>query len=116
MSQLTAKQQPFMRIGKQFFSLQEVAISNDDPSGWAGYTSFTTLVEKAKTLKLDTTESLILKFATCTSFNRSSARNKTYGVYYARLPCHSTFSQAWQDAGRSWPPPELASLVQARCY
>src|SRR6266480_1949864 len=43
MSQLIAKQQPFMRIGKQLFSLQEVVISNDDPSGWAGFTSFTTL-------------------------------------------------------------------------
>lgn len=112
MSQLTAEQQPFMRIGKQFFSLQEVVISNDDPSGWAGYTSFTTLVEKAKTLKLDTTESLTLKFATCTSFNRSSARNKTYGVYYARLPLPQFIFPGLARRWSELAPPELASLVQ----
>jgi len=112
MTQLTAKQQPFMRIGKQFFSLQEVVISNDDPSGWAGFTSFTTLVEKAKTLKLDTTEPLTLEFATLTSFNRSSARNKTYGVYHARLPLPQYIFPGLARRWSELAPPELASLVQ----
>jgi CRISPR-associated endoribonuclease Cas6 len=112
MSQLTAKQQPFMRIGKQLFSLQEVVISNDDPSGWAGFTSFTTLGEKAKTLKTGTTEPLTLEFATLTSFNRSNARNKAYGVHHARLPLPQyifpVLARRWSELA----PPELASLVQ----
>ncbi len=112
MSQLIAKQQPFMRIGKQLFSLQEVVISNDDPSGWAGFTSFTTLVEKAKTLKLSTTEPLILEFATLTSFNRSNARNKAYGVYHARLPLPQYIFPGLARRWSELAPPELASLVQ----
>jgi CRISPR/Cas system endoribonuclease Cas6 (RAMP superfamily) len=112
MTQLTAKQEPFMRIGKQFFSLQEVVISNDDPSGWAGFTSFTTLAEKAKTLKLGATEPLTLEFATLTSFNRNNARNKAYGVHQARLPLplyiFPGLARRWSELA----PPELASLVQ----
>ncbi len=112
MTQLTAKQEPFMRIGKQFFSLQEVVISNDDPSGWAGFTSFTTLVEKAKTLKLGATEPLTLEFATLTSFNRSNARNKAYGVHHARLPLPQYIFPGLARRWSELAPPELASLVQ----
>ncbi len=112
MTQLTAKQEPFMRIGKQFFSLQEVVISNDDPSGWTGFTSFTTLVEKAKTLKLGTTEPLTLEFATLTSFNRSNARNKAYGVHHARLPLPQYIFPGLARRWSELAPPELTSLVQ----
>jgi CRISPR-associated endoribonuclease Cas6 len=112
MSQLTAKQQPFMCIGKQLFSLQEVVISNDDPSGWAGFTSFTTLAEKAKTLKSGTTEPLTLEFATLTSFNRSNARNKAYGVHHARLPLPQYIFPGLARRWSELAPPELASLVQ----
>jgi CRISPR-associated endoribonuclease Cas6 len=112
MTQLTAKQEPFMRIGKQFFSLQEVVISNDDPSGWAGFTSFTTLIEKAKTLKLGATEPLTLEFATLTSFNRSNARNKAYGVHHARLPLPQYIFPGLARRWSELAPPGLASLVQ----
>ena len=112
MTKLTAKQEPFMRIGKQFFSLQEVVISNDDPSGWAGFTSFTTLVEKAKTLRLGASEPLTLEFATLTSFNRSNARNKAYGVNYARLPLPQYIFPGLARRWSELAPPELAGLVQ----
>ncbi len=112
MSQLAAKQQPFMRIGKQLFSLDEVVISNDDHSGWTGFTSFTTLVEKVRVLKLGAVEPLTLEFATLTSFNRSSARNKAFGVYHARLPLPQYI---FPGLARRWgelAPPELAQVVQ----
>jgi len=112
MSQIAAKQQPFMRIGKQLFALDEVMISNDDHSGWTGYTSFTTLVEKARVLKLGAIEPLTLEFATLTSFNRSNARNKAYGVYYARLPLPQYI---FPGLARRWgelAPPELTHVVQ----
>jgi CRISPR-associated endoribonuclease Cas6 len=112
MSQFAAKQQPFMRIGKQPFSLDEVVISNDDHSGWTGFTAFNTLVEKVKVLKLGTFESLTLEFATLTSFNRSSARNKAYGVYHARLPLPQYI---FPGLARRWgelAPPELVHVVQ----
>ncbi len=40
-SKIRASRQPFMRIGKQLFSLEEVVIDNDDPSAWTGFTSLT---------------------------------------------------------------------------
>src|ERR1017187_2581987 len=51
MSGLGAKRQPFMRVGKQEFFLDEVISDPDDPAGWTDFTSFATLVERAKTLK-----------------------------------------------------------------
>ncbi len=42
---------PFMQIGKQFFTLEEVIAGNDDASDWTGFTSFAALVERAHTLK-----------------------------------------------------------------
>ena len=41
-----------MQLGKQAFLLEEVISAHDDPSGWTGFTSFTNLVEEAKTVKL----------------------------------------------------------------
>src|SRR2546428_12612946 len=41
----------FIQIGKQLFTLEEVILNNDDPTGWTGFTSLNTLVEKAKVLR-----------------------------------------------------------------
>ncbi len=115
MKELAAEQQPFMRIGKQFFSLEEVIMNNDDPSGWTGFTSLTALVEKAKALSLGTSEPLTLEFASLTSFNRSDARNKVYGGYHARLPLPQYIfpglARRWQELA----PPELVDVVQQDC-
>jgi len=34
---------PFLRLGKQLFLLEEVLLTNDDTSGWTGFTSLATL-------------------------------------------------------------------------
>ncbi len=103
---------PFMQIGKQLFMLEEVIADNDDPSGWTGFTSFTNLAEKAKTLKLARVEYLKLEFDSLTTFNRGSAKNREYGNHYARLPLpHYIFhslARRWEDLA----PPELVGLVQ----
>jgi CRISPR-associated endoribonuclease Cas6 len=112
MSQLSGKQQPFMRIGKQLFSLDEVVISNDDHSGWTGFTSFRILVEKAMSLKMSTVELITLEFATLTGFNRSSAQNKTYGVYHARLPLPQYIFPGLARRWAELAPSELAHVVQ----
>jgi len=51
---------PFVRLGKQIFLLEEVLLANDDPSGWTGFTSLTSLVEKAKQMTFGRTASLLL--------------------------------------------------------
>jgi CRISPR-associated endoribonuclease Cas6 len=112
MTELGAKKLPFMRIGKQSFLLEEVVANDDDPSGWAGFTSFASLVEKASTLKLGRTESLELEFASLTAFNWIHAEDKTYGNYYACLPLPQYIfpglARRWQELA----PPELVHLVQ----
>ena len=112
MNELAANKQPFMRVGKQLFWLEEVLVNNDDPSGWTGFTSLTTLVEKAKALKLSPTEPLTLEFASLTTFNRSSAKNKAYGEHHARLPLPQYIfpglARRWEELA----PPELANVVQ----
>jgi CRISPR-associated endoribonuclease Cas6 len=112
MSTLGAKQHPFMQIGKQQFLLEEVIADSDDCSGWTGFTSFAYLVEKARTLKLGAIESLKLEFASLTTFNRSSAKNKAYGNHYARFPLPQYvfpgLAKRWQELA----PPELAALIQ----
>ncbi|MGH2507342.1 MAG: CRISPR system precrRNA processing endoribonuclease RAMP protein Cas6 [Ktedonobacteraceae bacterium] len=103
--------QPFMRLGKQAFLLEEVVSSSEDASGWTGYTSFGTLVEKARALRLRVNETLELEFATLTTFHRGNA-SSPHGKYYALLPFpHYVFSwlaKRWQELA----PPELAEIVQ----
>ena len=41
---------PFLRLGKQLFLLEEIMLTNEETSGWTGFTSLATLVEQAKTL------------------------------------------------------------------
>ena len=79
MTGLGKKKDPFMHIGKQQFLLEEVVADSDDRSGWTGFSSFSKLVDKAKTVKLGNPEPLTLEFASLTTFNRSNPRNKAYG-------------------------------------
>jgi CRISPR-associated endoribonuclease Cas6 len=106
------KQQPFMQLGKQQLALEEVIIDNDHPSDWTGFTSLNTLVEKAKTLRLGSTETLTLEFASLTTFNRSSSKTRAYGSHFARLPLPQYvfpgLAKRWQDIA----PPDLLGVIQ----
>ncbi len=112
MAEFGAKKHPFMQIGKQQFLLEEVIADRDDPSDWTGYTAFASLVEVAKTRKPGNPEPLTLEFASLTTFNRASPRNKIYGHHYARLPLPQYvfpgLARRWQELA----PPELAGVVQ----
>ena len=112
MSGLGAKRQPFMRVGKQEFFLDEVISDPDDPAGWTDFTSFATLVERAKTLKLGKVYPLKLEFASLTTFNRGDQKSKIYGNHYARLPWPK---YVFPGLARRWTelaPPELVGVVQ----
>src|SRR5438270_4632515 len=107
-----AKKRTFMQIGKQLFTLEEVITGNDDASGWTGFTSFASLLEKAHTHRLGKVEPLAMEFASLTTFNRSNKRSQVYGGHHALLPLpHYLFPglvKRWQDLA----PPELAHVVQ----
>jgi CRISPR-associated endoribonuclease Cas6 len=103
---------PFMQIGRQLFWLEEVVLNNDDPSGWTGFTSLSSLVEKTKRLRLGSVQPLTLEFASLTTFNRNNLRSKSYGPHYARLPLPQYvfpgLVRRWEDIA----PPELVGVVQ----
>ena len=107
-----AENQPFIQIGKQLFTLDEVIASNDDPSGWTRFTSCADLVEKARTLKLGRVETLAMEFATLTTFNRANQRSKVYGGHYALLPLPQYLFQGLARRWQELAPPELAQVVQ----
>jgi CRISPR-associated endoribonuclease Cas6 len=106
------KRPPFMQIGKQFFMLEEVLIEGKETSGWTGFTSLPTLVEQVKALHLGNKEQLTLEFASLTTFNRRSARNRMYGLHYARLPLPEFvfpgLARRWGDIAS----PDLVGIVQ----
>lgn len=112
MAEMGTKKLPFMQIGKQQFLLEEVIADNDDPPGWTGFTTFTSLAEKAKTTQLRNPETLTLQFDSLTTFNRSTPREIGYGKHYARLPLpyyvFSGLARRWQELA----PPQLANMVQ----
>ena len=106
---------PFMQIGRQLFWLEEVVLNNDDPSGWTGFTSLSSLVEKTKRLRLSSVQPLTLEFASLTTFNRNNMKSRSYGPHYARLPLPQyvfpSLVRRWEDIA----PPELADVVQKEC-
>ena len=106
------KRPPFIQIGKQTFLLEEVIADPENSTGWAGFTSFTDLVEKVRATKLRSTEHIKLEFASLTTFNRSSARTREYGSHHALLPLpeyvFSGLARRWQELA----PPELADIIQ----
>ena len=101
----------FLQLGKQRFTLEEVIMTPAHPSGQCGFTSLTTLVEKAQTLHGDELEQLTLEFGSLTTFNRSN--RESFGDHYALLPLpHYVFpnlARRWEDIA----PPELSTLVQS---
>lgn len=109
MARSGTKVQPFMQLGKQSFLLEEVISDPDDRSGWTGFTSYASLVEKARTLRLGSAISLELEFASLTT---CSWTNKAYGNYYAMLPLPEfifpPLARRWQDLA----PSELTAAVQ----
>ena len=105
------KNEPFMRLGKQEFHLQEVVMT-DDASGWCGSQSLKDLVELARTRPLGSAASLTLEFASLTVFNRSSSQNKAYGKYFALLPLPTYIFPMLALRWRELAPPDLAQLVQ----
>ncbi|MBA2392582.1 MAG: CRISPR system precrRNA processing endoribonuclease RAMP protein Cas6 [Ktedonobacteraceae bacterium] len=102
---------PFLRLGKQLFLLEEVILTNDDDSGWTGFTSLTTLVEQAKGMRFSPTSSFTLEFGTLTTFSRGNSKTG-YGTHAAMFPqpqfIFSNLLRRWEDIA----PPELAPLVQ----
>src|SRR5579875_266964 len=105
------KNEPFMRLGKREFHLQEVVMT-DDSSGWSGSQSLNDLIEVARTRPLGSAASLTLEFASLTVFNRSSLQNKVYGKYFALLPLPAYIFPILALRWRELAPPELAQLVQ----
>ena len=106
-------QQPFMQLGKQMLALEEVIVDNDQASKWTGFTSLNALVEKAKSIKSGNDLALTLEFASLTTFNRGTSKNRVYGSHFARLPLPQYvfpgLARRWQDIA----PPELVGVVQS---
>jgi len=102
----------FMLLGKRSFLLEEVIITNDDASGWTGFTSFSDLAEKARTPKLSKVQPLILEFASLTTFSRGNINNRLYGNYFARLPwplyVFTNLARRWQELA----PADLTNIIQ----
>jgi hypothetical protein len=110
--EMGANRPAFMQIGKQLFTLAEVIADNDDASGWTGFTSFASLVEKAHSLKLGKVAPLAMEFASLTTFKHANQRSRVYGGHCALLPMlHYLFPglvRRWQELA----PPEWAYVVQ----
>ncbi|BCL80536.1 hypothetical protein ccbrp13_30010 [Ktedonobacteria bacterium brp13] len=102
---------PFLRLGKQVFLLENVLLTNDDPSGWTGFTSLETLVEQAKAKRFAANTSLTLEFAALTTFSRGTSKTG-YGSHHAMFPLpqfiFSNLLRRWEDIA----PPELTPLIQ----
>ncbi|HEY1348046.1 MAG TPA: CRISPR system precrRNA processing endoribonuclease RAMP protein Cas6 [Ktedonobacteraceae bacterium] len=105
------RNQPFMRLGKQHFLLEEVVSMPEDPAGWTGYTSFAGLVERAQTVRLKPEEILEGEFASLATFHRGNAES-VYGKHYALLPLPQYvfpwLARRWQELA----PADLAGVVQ----
>ncbi len=100
----------FIRLGKQLFVLEDILLTNDDPTGWTSFTSLAHLVEKAQHTRFGREPSLTLEFASLTAFSRGSSHT-TYGKYDLLFPLPQP---VFQSLLRRWDdiiPPELASVV-----
>lgn len=100
----------FIRLGKQLFVLENILLTNDDATGWTGFTSLTNLVEKARALSFGREPALTLEFASLTTFNIGNAQSN-YGNYGVLFPLpHLVFQsllKRWDDIV----PSELAELI-----
>jgi CRISPR-associated endoribonuclease Cas6 len=104
---------PFMQLGKQVFLLEEVITEPGDASGWADCTSFSKLVDWARTLRLGRVETLDLEFASLTTFNRSNKRSQVYGGHHALLPLPQYVFPGLVRRWQEFAPSELVHLVQS---
>lgn len=102
---------PFLRLGKQFFLLEEVILANDDTDVWTGFISLPSLIEQARHITGKHASTLTLDFATLTTFNRGNS-TIPYGSYPLLLPLpqfvFSNLVRHWQELA----PPELVGVVQ----
>jgi CRISPR-associated endoribonuclease Cas6 len=102
---------PFIQLGKQLLLLEEVQITNDEPSGWTGFTSLSRLVEQAQQTTFERTALLTLDFASLTAFNRGN-RKTGYGSHPVMLPLPQYVFQnlikRWEDIA----PPDLVSVIE----
>ncbi len=103
---------PFIRLGKQWLLLEEVVLSEDDPTGWTGFASFADMVEAVRARKLGKAVPLRLEFDSLTTFNRGNVKNREYGNYSALLPLpyyvFPYLAKRWNELA----PPELVNLVR----
>jgi len=102
---------PFLRLSKQFFLLEEVFTSNDDPDAWTGFISLPNLIEQARQITGTRASTLTLDFTTLTAFNRGNSTIR-YGNYPLLLPLPQfvfpNLARRWQELA----PPELVGIVQ----
>lgn len=100
----------FIRLGKQLFWLEEILLTNDDPTGWTGFTSLASLVEKAEHRRFGREPSLILEFASLTAFSRGNSHTG-YGMYPVLFPLPQLVFQSLLRRWGDLMPPELASVI-----
>jgi CRISPR-associated endoribonuclease Cas6 len=107
-----AKSSPFIQLSKQLFLLEEVLASEEDQMGWTGASSFQSLVERVRALRLSRIEHLQLEFDSLTTFSRGSTKQKEAGNHYARLPLPAyvfpSLAKRWAELA----PPEYVGWVQ----
>jgi len=102
---------PFIHLGKQLFLLEEVILAKDDPTGWTGFTSLTTLIEKAQRTYFGKNAEFTLEFASLTTFSRGNSKTG-YGAHHVMLPIplfvFQNLLKRWQDVA----PPDLVGIIQ----
>jgi hypothetical protein len=107
-----ASSRPFMQIGEQPFLLEAMVSKADDGTGWAGFSSFYSLVEEIARKVFLPVVSLEMEFASLTAINWIHPEIKTYGGYYGYLPLprfiFPALARRWQELA----PPELSGFVQ----
>jgi len=109
--EIGTRRQPFMQIGKQVFLLEEVGLASR--SDWAGFTSFSSLVDTARQQQINSRSLLTLEFSSLTTFNRTNTntKHKNFSSYYARLPLplyiFPGLARRWQELA----PAEFTHLI-----
>lgn len=102
---------PFLRLGKQLFLLEEVHLTNDDPAGWTGFTSLTSLVEQASQARFNRESTLTIDFNSLTAFSRGNSKSG-YGAHHVMFPLpqllFQNLARRWEDIA----PPELVGIIQ----
>jgi len=110
-SEAAMAKSPFLLLGKQLFLLEEVILDAENSSGWTGFTSLASMIERAATMRLGNNTPLTLEFASLTTFSRGNRKSR-YGTHHIMLPLPQyvflSLVRRWEDVV----PPELLSVVQ----